>query len=278
MADTPPGLDADWLSACRRATEGLQAMLAQRSAPQRAAETGSRGSGGDWTLEIDAAAEAIVLEQLSGLHERGYRFTVVSEELGEADFGGGPTRVVVDPIDGSLNAKREVPHHALSIAVADGATVADVRFGYVYDFGTREEWWAFQGQGAFRDGVALDPEATERRARDGRLEMLGLESADPRWLVARIEALASYVYRIRALGAIASTLCEVAAARFDAMLSLRPCRSVDAAAGQLIVREAGGVVGFPGFGLDAPLDLVAHAPVFAARSEQTLRELEELLA
>ena len=43
--------------------------------------------------------------------------------------------MIIDPIDGSLNAKRGIPHHALSIAVADGPTMADVVFGFVYDFG-----------------------------------------------------------------------------------------------------------------------------------------------
>ena len=62
------------------------------------------------------------------------------------------------------------------------------------------------------------------------------------------------------------------------MVSLRRVRAVDAAAGQLIVREAGGAVSFPG--LEAPLgvalDAVPRAPVVAARSEETLRELEEV--
>ena len=56
--------------------------------------------------------------------------------------------VVIDPIDGSTNAKRGLPHHSLSIAVADGPTMADVVFGYVYDFGPQEEWTATRGGGA----------------------------------------------------------------------------------------------------------------------------------
>ena len=91
-------------------------------------------------------------------------------------------RVIIDPIDGSLNAKRGLPHHALSIAVADGSTMADVVFAFVYDFGPREEWWARRGEGAYLNGECLDTESGERRGRDGRLEILGIESADPRWV------------------------------------------------------------------------------------------------
>ena len=74
------------------------------------------------------------------LHAAGARFTAVSEERGIVDFGGDDVRVVIDPIDGSLNAKRGLTHHALSIAVADGPTMADVVFGFVFDLGPGEEW------------------------------------------------------------------------------------------------------------------------------------------
>jgi myo-inositol-1(or 4)-monophosphatase len=272
-------LQADWLSACRRATDGLREMLASRpSTLERALEVGTRGQGGDRTLLIDDAAESIVLAQLEGLRAQGYRFRALSEELGEVDYGGDDVLVVIDPIDGSLNAKRGLPHHALSLAVASGSTMADVEFGYVYDFGPAEEWWAVRGGGAWLNGVRLDPELAERRTGEGKLEVLGIESANPRWVALSIDSLVAAAYRLRALGTIASSLCQVAGGRFDGMVSLRRCRSVDAAAGQLIVREAGGLVSFIGCGdgLAAPLDLVPHAPVAAARSAQTLRELEQI--
>src|SRR5688500_2832761 len=112
-------MSPDWLLAARRATEEIAALLAQRpTVAERVRETGTRGEGGDRTLEIDAAAEAAVFAQLERLHRDGARFTAVSEERGVVDFGSDGTLVVVDPIDGSLNAKRGMPHHALSIAVA----------------------------------------------------------------------------------------------------------------------------------------------------------------
>jgi myo-inositol-1(or 4)-monophosphatase len=203
-----------------------------------------------------------------------------SEERGAINYGDETVRVILDPIDGSLNAKRGIPHHALSIAVADGDTMADVEFGFVYDFGPGEEWWARRHEGAWLEGERLDPAASERRVRDGKLEVVGIESADPRWLQDSLHQLIGCAYRLRAFGSIAVALCQVASARFDGMVSLRRSRGVDAAAGQLIVREAGGLVSFPGPGapLAAPLDASPHAPVVAARSPEALRQLEQVAA
>ncbi|HEY6396813.1 MAG TPA: inositol monophosphatase family protein [Solirubrobacteraceae bacterium] len=279
MTSTCSALEADWLGLCRRAVGGLDQMLSDtRSTDERAVETGARGSGGDRTLVIDRAAEKLVTGELDALQADGYRFVAVSEERGEIDYGDPEVRVIIDPIDGSLNAKRGISHYALSIAVADGQTMADVVFAFVFDFGPREEWWAQRGEGAWLDGERLDPSLQERRSHDGRLEVIGIESADPRWVAASIDALVASAYRLRAIGSIAASLCQVAAGRFDGMVSLRRARGIDAAAGQLIVREAGGVVGFPAFDepLAAPLDTAPSSPVVAARTLETLQQLERI--
>jgi myo-inositol-1(or 4)-monophosphatase len=271
----------DWLGAARRAAQAMSTMLAEHpTIAERVVETGERGEGGDRTLEIDAAAERAVFSELERLHDEGARFTVVSEERGTVDYGadGNGVVVVVDPIDGSMNAKRGMPHHALSIAVAEGTTMADVVFGYVRDFGPAEEWVAWRGRGAELNGARLDPGVGERRTGDGKLELVGIESADPRWIRDSAEALVETSHRLRAIGTIASTLCQVAAARLDGMTTLRRCRSVDAAAAQLIVREAGGHVAFTACAdpLGAPLDLEPRSPVVAARTPEGLRELASI--
>jgi myo-inositol-1(or 4)-monophosphatase len=266
----------DWLAVCRRAAAEIRDILEDRpTIAERVKETGTRGEGGDRTLLIDEAAEDVVFAELQQLYDQGARFTAISEERGIVDFDGDGVKVVIDPLDGSLNAKRGLPHYALSIAVADGPTMADVVFGFVQDFGPDEEWVAWRGKGAELDGIALDASIGERRSRDGKLEVIGVESADPRWVVQSVDALEQTAHRIRAIGAIAVSLCQVAAGRFDAMASLKRSRAVDAAAAQLIVREAGGHVAFIAYEdpLAAPLDIEPHSPVIAARTRQGLAEV-----
>jgi myo-inositol-1(or 4)-monophosphatase len=279
MPSPPTEPAADWLGACRAAARGLREVLADSpTSRERVVETGTRGEGGDRTLIIDAQAEAVVFAELDVLHAAGARFTAISEERGIVDYGGGDVRVVIDPIDGSLNAKRGMTHYALSIAVADGPTMADVFFGFVFDFGPGEEWTARRGAGACLNGAPIDP-APERRLRDGRLEMITMESTDPRWLAPAIEQLGLTVHRVRALGSIAISLCQLAPTRVDGMMTLWRTRSVDVAAAQLIVRETGALVDFPAFDdpLSAPLDLEPHSPVVAARTAEGLAQLRGVL-
>ena len=127
-----------------------------------------------------------------------------------------------------------------------------------------------KGEGAFRDGELLP------RLRPGPLEVLGLETARPELVAASASAIASVgARRVRALGSVAMTLCLVAAGQLDAMLSLRPIRSVDAAAAQLLVKEAGGAVLFPAAD---ELSLEMRSPVLAARDPELLERLRSTFA
>lgn len=258
-------LSADWRQICRRI------VAAQRGIFERTAGIGERtayegvGEGGDRTLAIDRECEDVVFAELRALAEAGASFVAVSEERGEVDFGGGgEARVVIDPIDGSLNARRTVPSHSLSLAVASGPSMGDVEFGYVYDFGAGEEFAARRG------GGATLAEAPVRVGQDSdELELLGVEAARPEHALSALEALSGRVYRIRVVGSIAIAAAYVGGGRFDGMLSLRPCRSVDAAAAQLIVREAGGTVAFGDLALaDADLGLQARYPIAAAAGQR----------
>jgi myo-inositol-1(or 4)-monophosphatase len=230
----------DWLALCRAAGEDVRAR------------------GGPPTTAVDAAAEDAVVERLSG---SGEAFTLVSEELGEKRFGEGGPWIVIDPIDGSNNAKRGIPHFALSIAVADGSTMGDVLVGYVLDLGSGEEWTARRGEGAFLNGAALGRERPKEQ-----MEILAFEATTTRSVAEQAASMVGIAYRLRIMGSLALALCQLAAGRLDGVCSLKPARSVDIAAAQLLVRECGLAVELfeaPPFD-DAPLDVEGRSRVVAA--------------
>jgi myo-inositol-1(or 4)-monophosphatase len=264
-----------WLEVCRAAAADVRQVLADLPGRAEREPVLATGVGGDDTTAIDDAAERAVVARLEELHRQGYEFLLVSEELGERAFGDTRTRVVVDPIDGSINAKRGLWHFCLSIAVAEGSTFADVVFAYIYDFGSGEEWTATRGAGAQLDGRQLGPVSPA----DDRVEILALEGTQSASVADKATALAGYAQRFRIMGSLALSLCQLAAGRVDAVCSLRGSRAVDVAAAQLVVRECGLEIGFAGAGSwdAAPLDTATHSPVVAAPTEELRDHLAEIL-
>jgi myo-inositol-1(or 4)-monophosphatase len=262
-------LPADWLALARAATEDVRAVLAELPTRAEREPVLSQGEGGDDTTAIDAAAEGVILARFDGVDA-----TIVSEEVGER--GSGRTRIVIDPIDGSLNAKRGIPFFSLSIAVADGDTMEDVGFAFVHDFGTGEEWVARRGEGVFLNGEPLGPQ----RPKD-RIELLAFEATLTREVADKAAAFNGVAHRIRIMGSLALSLCHLAAGRLDAVCSLKPYRSVDVAAGQLLVRERrlaiANVDGDARFE-DAPLDLVPRSRIAAAGTDELCRQVVSRLS
>jgi myo-inositol-1(or 4)-monophosphatase len=262
----------DWLATCRAAAEDVRRVLAELPGRAVREPVVGAGVGGDETTAIDAAAETAIVRRLE---QTGEDFVLVSEELGERRFGaGGSLRVVVDPIDGSLNAKRGIPHFCLSIAVADGGTMADVEFAYLYDFGSGEEWTAQRGRGAFLGGRPLGPERPK-----GDIETLAFEATLTSLVAEQAASVVGLAYRLRIMGSLALALCNLAAGRLDGVCSLKPARAVDLAAAQLLVRErdlAIELVDVPPFEA-APLDVAARSRVVAAGTPELCRKLTAAL-
>jgi myo-inositol-1(or 4)-monophosphatase len=225
--------------------------------------------GGDDTTAIDAAAESVVLARFEGLDD----VRIVSEEAGV--IGSGRVHVVVDPIDGSLNAKRGIGFFSLSVAVASGPTMGDVDFGFVHDFGTEEEWTATRGEGARLNGHRLDGELPKER-----IEILVFEATRTASVAEKAAAVVGLAHRLRIMGSLALSLCHLAAGRVDAVCSLKSARSVDIAAAQLLVRERGLAIDLfeaPPFDA-APLDVEGRSRVVAAGTPQLCQQLARVLS
>jgi myo-inositol-1(or 4)-monophosphatase len=260
----------DWLALCRAAVEDVRDVLAELPMRADREPVVGTGMGGDETTAIDAAAERAVLSRFEKLDD----VSIVSEEVGHAGDGGS-RYVVIDPIDGSLNAKRGIGFFSLSIAVASGPTMGDVHFGFVHDFGSEEEWTAERGEGARLNGHPLNGE----RPKD-EIEILAFEATRTSSVAEKAAAVVDLAYRLRIMGSLALSLCHLAAGRVDAVCSLKPARSVDIAAGQLLVVEQGLAIDLfeaPPFAA-APLDVEGRSRVVAAGTPELCRKLADALS
>jgi myo-inositol-1(or 4)-monophosphatase len=259
----------DWVAICRAAVEDVRAVLDELPTRVEREPVAKQGVGGDETTAIDQAAEDAILARFDGLD-----VTVVSEEIGR--YGDGATLVVVDPIDGSLNAKRGIPYFALSIAFADGETMGDVFLGYVYDFGTGEEWIGRRGEGATLNGAPLGGV----RPKD-EIEILSFEATLTSLIAEHAHAVDGLAHRLRVMGSLALSLCHLAAGRVDAVCSLKAARSVDIAAAQLLCREVGlslELFDDPRAFDEAELDLTGRSRIAAAGTADLCRQVATALS
>jgi myo-inositol-1(or 4)-monophosphatase len=236
------------------------------------------GAGGDRTMEVDRAAEAVVFGLLEAAAGGGERFTVLSEEAGRRSFGADYPLVLVDPVDGSLNAKQGIPFFGIMLTLLDGPTVADTVAGCVVNLVTGESWTAIRKQGARRSGRPVVVQPPQDR---GRIQLLGLESSPRALGVAR--RLVERSTKIRILGSMALSIAHTAAGGFDAFCAPIPMRVFDMTASLLVLAETGGVAsdikGKPLDALTCSLEtrttlLCAPNPELHAAALKSLGEIE----
>lgn len=225
-----------WIPFFLRVGERVRAVVG----PLAGTEAGRRqlevGAGGDRTMELDRAAEAVVFEELEGLAKNGLQFSVLSEETGLRAFGARFPLVVVDPVDGSLNAKQGIPFYNVMLAVLDGPTVGESAAGCVFNLVNGETWTAVKGGGAQHNGQPL---VVAPRERPDRIQLLGLESSTRS--LAAAHRLVERSSKIRILGSMALSMAHTAAGALDAFCAPVPMRLFDMTAGLLILAESGGV-------------------------------------
>ncbi|WP_151719908.1 inositol monophosphatase family protein [Gemmobacter serpentinus] len=192
---------------------------------------------GDFVSKADREAERIVKEELLGARPT-YGF--LGEEGGEV-AGADPTRRwIVDPLDGTTNFLHGIPHWAVSIALEHkGEIVA----GVIFDAAKDELFWAEKGNGAWMNDKRL--RVSGRRHMHEALFATGIPFGVKPGLPTSLQDLARLMpgtAGMRRFGAAALDLAWVAAGRYDGYWELN-VKPWDVAAGVLLVKEAGGLVG-----------------------------------
>ena len=199
------------------------------------------GKGGDKTTLIDRFSEDSIIKKLEEFHKEGNNFTLISEEVGTKKFGDSKninTRsniILVDPLDGSVNAKRGLPFFSVSIALIEGSKLAGISTGYVLNLMNGDEFCAVKGAGAFLNNRKI------KSSKNSELKLVGIE-APLEASIPYISRIGKFSERIRVMGSLALDVCYTASGAFDACVFPFKSRSFDFAAGKLILEESGGII------------------------------------
>lgn len=264
--DTPPDPDALLALASAVAREAGELLLRLREVART--DVATKSSATDMVSDADRASERLIVERVLTARP-GDAF--LGEEGGErASTDGSRVRWVVDPLDGTTNYLYGQAAFCVSIGVeVDGAGVV----GVVYDPSHDELFAAVAGGGATLNGAAIRVGDHPNLA----TALLGTGfnySAQERAAQGRVIAhVLPRVRDIRRRGAAALDLCWVACGRLDAYFE-RGLQAWDMAAGDLIVREAGGVTAAIDGGPAVPGSMLAAAPALAAPLAVLLQEAE----
>ena len=211
---------------------------------KEAAEKLQKGAGGDISMYIDVLAENIIIDLLN---ENNVNLLLISEEIGEKNIGDQKLieknryKLIVDPIDGSNNAVRGIPYSSVSIAYAKGDEIKDIEMGVVLNLNTGDLFWAIKRGGAYMNDNQVF--VSERDLTQKCFFEIDISKRNFFQNIDSFKKILSKSSKIRIMGSTALTLCQIARGSIDAFLNFRESsRVVDAAAGYLILIEAGGKI------------------------------------
>jgi myo-inositol-1(or 4)-monophosphatase len=224
-----------------------------------------KGAAGDKTFPVDKWAEDIIVAALERAHREGEHFTLISEELGIRKFGNGEKIVLVDPIDGSNNAKSGIPFFSTSLALLNGNTLSTLAVGYVTNLAAGDEFWAVRGQGAYKNGAPIRTSPLQG------ISIVAFEASSPSTDLPRIMPIIAGAKRTRCFGSTALDLAYLASGALSVFATATASRAFDYAAGMLIVEEADGVItDLEGTSLDhITVGLERTVPLLASKNDAT---------
>lgn len=195
-------------------------------------------SDNDFVTDIDHAAEAEIIGQLRAAYPA---HSFISEECGVIKGGDNESQWIIDPLDGTTNFIRGIPHYAISIAYLYKGRI---EHAVIYDPIKREEFTASRGRGAMLNGTRMRVSGLEQPR--SALYATGIPFSGKPFdnMQSYLSCMATFAEQssgIRRMGAASLDLAYVAAGRVDAFweMFLQPW---DIAAGILLVTEAGGMV------------------------------------
>ncbi len=223
----------------------------------------------DFVTNVDRDAEKAIIATIRKAYPD---HTIISEECGTLTGAHDEFRWIIDPLDGTTNFMRGIPHFAVSIALQINGKI---EHGVIYDPLQNELFSASRGAGAQLDNRRL--RIQPKRDLNGTLLATGFpfkarQHTETYFTI--FNALFADAADVRRAGSAALDLAYVAAGRLDGFweIGLKPW---DFAAGELLIREAGGLVSdfTGGHNHITSGNIVAGAPKITASIVNKMRPL-----
>lgn len=232
------------------------------------------GFGGDKTRFIDAASEKAAIEYLE---RNNFSCIFVGEECGVRRIGSSPNfYLAVDGVDGTNNAIRGIKFASASLALSRTEYLGDIEAAVVLDLYNGEIFSAERGSGAKRNEQTISPSEV-KYLKDSIVSINITKNVEA---TKRLLPVISRARGIRSFGSAALEICHVACGLLEAYVDLRGVlRTIDFAAGMLILREAGGVLLQPsGEEIPSvPITEIRRFSIIASANKEILKEILSLI-
>lgn len=233
------------------------------------------GFGGDKTRLIDAVAEKVVIEHLE---KNNFSCVFIGEEFGVRKIGSSPSfYLAVDGVDGTNNAIRGIRFASASLALSRTEYLSDVEAAVVIDLYNGEIFSAKRGLGARCNGRII--KTSDQR--DLRNSIVSINITKNIEAARKLLPIVGKVKGVRAFGSAALEICHVACGLLEAYIDLRGVlRTMDFAAGMLIIKEAGGVFLKPDGEeiTNVPLTEIRRFSIIASANRELFTKIASLIS
>ncbi|MEM2896859.1 MAG: inositol monophosphatase family protein [Candidatus Bathyarchaeia archaeon] len=258
-------------SAAKKVKESIEPFLGS----ERAHESLGKGAGGEIIKRIDYVAEKAIIETLKDYEAS---CILVSEESGIKKVGKNLRDfLVVDPLDGTLNALRGVNFYCTSLAVSKNQFLSGIYAGLVMDLVNEDIYYGEKNKGAYLKQEMIHTSSVM----DLKESIVGIDLCflKDETIIKKILSFLMKVNHTRYFGANALELCQVASGIIEAFIDMRKrIRITDIAAGQLIIKEAGGlVVSLNGKELDSRISPKERVSLIAVANRRLSKKIMRAL-
>lgn len=267
-----------WLELCPQIAEKVEnALNIARKDPDVTSIT-KIGADGTPTHKIDEYTENAALEVLKST---GKSLIVISEEIGTIKIGEKEAEaiLIMDPLDGTTNAMKNLPCYGISIAIAstdnnkslEDMTLDDIEVAFVKNIPTGDTYLAVKDRYARKNSEPIHVSKVEKAEQATLSTYLYRSRCD-------MNNIYSHVRRMRIMGAIAIEMCFLAEGIYDVFLDTQAVRVLDIAASQLIIKEAGGyITDINSNVLSSQIDLLEKTTIVAATNQKLQNDIIRLL-